>query len=314
MKFVSLLLQIHLISTQYNTRKMSNASNDRTSEGDPLPRRRDPGRRYGIVDFRALELLSQTDPTAATSHQAGLLQAILDHGDGYITSSDNLPANSRVRSTISREDRSIFQEHREDYDIFEERREEPHECAAYSAEDPFYDSDISIVESVLTTFDFDNKLYAPPPHASAEQINANLDISMQILPGLLAAPGIAMDPLSPRTTNAKIPSVSQKLVTKQDAADVADAKLAAAKKAQKDKDHAPAPPPMVYQPEGPSGEPAEKYRTGRLLGKGGFAICHEGELRGKRYGSRGHKYALKIVKAEMSQKRMQEKVRYYYHR
>lgn len=118
-----------------------------------------------------------------------------------------------------------------------------------------------------------------------------------------------MDPLSPRSTNIK---VLQKLVTKQDEADVANAKLAlAAKKAQKERDHAAPPPPVVYQPEGPSGEPAEKYRTGRLLGKGGFAICHEGELRGKRYGSRVYKFALKIVNAEMSQKKMQDKVRQY---
>ncbi|KAA6415917.1 MAG: PLK kinase [Lasallia pustulata] len=116
-----------------------------------------------------------------------------------------------------------------------------------------------------------------------------------------------MDPLSPRSTNIK---VLQKLVTKQDGADVANAKLAlAAKKAQKERDHAAPPPPIVYQPEGPSGEPAEKYRTGRLLGKGGFAICHEGELRGKRYGSRVYKFALKIVNAEMSQKKMQDKFR-----
>lgn len=115
-----------------------------------------------------------------------------------------------------------------------------------------------------------------------------------------------MDPLSPRSTNVQ---VSKKPVTKQVVAESANANLAAAKKIQKEKDHAPPPPPIVYQPEGPSGEPAEKYRTGRLLGKGGFAICHEGELRGKRYGSRVYKFALKIVKAEMNQKKMQEKVR-----
>lgn len=124
----------------------------------------------------------------------------------------------------------------------------------------------------------------------------------------LAVAQRAMDPLSPRSTNVKVPLIH---VTKQDVADVANAKMAVVKKAQKEKDHAPAPPSIVYQPEGPSGEPAEKYRTGRLLGKGGFAICHEGELRGKRYGSHVYKFALKIVKAEMSQKKMNEKVSQY---
>ncbi|KAK6613988.1 plk plk-unclassified protein kinase [Botrytis cinerea] len=43
--------------------------------------------------------------------------------------------------------------------------------------------------------------------------------------------------------------------------------------------------------------------TGRCLGKGGFAICYEGLLKGTR-----KKYALKIVKSHMSQKKMEQKV------
>ena len=289
---------------------MSNAPYTRTSGGVPVPSRTELGGTYRIEDLPTLEVLSLLDPEA-TIHQDRLLQNILNHAyNGYP------PAYSLVRYTEAREDNDISEEC-EDNDIPEECEdndipeecEEPLQPAVHSAEDPFHDSDRSIVESFATLFNFVNNFYGPvPTHASAEQINTNIDTLMQIYPGLLAAEETAMDPLSPRTTNAKISSISQKPVTKQDAADVANAKLAAAQKAQKEKDHAPAPPPMVYQPEGPSGEPAEKYRTGRLLGKGGFAICHEGELRGKRYGSRGHRFALKIVRAEMSQKRMQEKV------
>jgi hypothetical protein len=42
---------------------------------------------------------------------------------------------------------------------------------------------------------------------------------------------------------------------------------------------------------------------GGLLGKGGFAICHEAVLAGTR-----QKYALKIVKSVMPQKKMEQKV------
>jgi hypothetical protein len=43
---------------------------------------------------------------------------------------------------------------------------------------------------------------------------------------------------------------------------------------------------------------------GRALGKGGFAICHEGE-------SEGEQFALKIVKSHMSQDKMKQKVSPY---
>lgn len=256
---------------------MSNAPEATTSEGASLPRRAEQGVTCRIRDLPALELLSRTNPAAATILQTRLLEDILNHASNCPTISDRYPANS-LASTAE-------------------------EC-----EESSYDSDKSIVESIVTTSDSDNNFYGPPAHASAEQVDTNIEYLMQIFPRLLAAEETAMDPLSPRNTNAMISSVARKSTTKQDAADVAKARLAAAQKAQKEKDHAPAPPPMVYQPEGPSGEPAEKYRTGRLLGKGGFAICHEGELRGKRYGPRGYKFALKIVRTEMSQKRMQEKV------
>ena len=46
---------------------------------------------------------------------------------------------------------------------------------------------------------------------------------------------------------------------------------------------------------------------GRELGKGGFAICYEGTLLGQKYG-KNSTFALKIVKAKMGLKKMEEKV------
>lgn len=45
---------------------------------------------------------------------------------------------------------------------------------------------------------------------------------------------------------------------------------------------------------------------GRELGKGGFAICYEGTLLGHKHET--NKFALKIVKAKMGVKKMEEKV------
>ncbi|MCJ1417055.1 Cell cycle serine/threonine-protein kinase cdc5/MSD2 [Xylographa parallela] len=75
----------------------------------------------------------------------------------------------------------------------------------------------------------------------------------------------------------------------------------------KDKNHASPPPKYVIQPQGLLGEPGEKYSMGRELGKGGFAICYEGTLLGQKYG-KGSTFALKIVKANMGLKKMEEKV------
>ncbi|MCJ1436191.1 Cell cycle serine/threonine-protein kinase cdc5/MSD2 [Xylographa pallens] len=76
----------------------------------------------------------------------------------------------------------------------------------------------------------------------------------------------------------------------------------------KDKNHASPPPKYVIQPQGFLGEPGEKYSMGRELGKGGFAICYEGTLLGQKYG-KGSTFALKIVKANMGLKKMEEKFR-----
>ena len=95
-----------------------------------------------------------------------------------------------------------------------------------------------------------------------------------------------------------------------------DAKKAeAAKKALKEKDYAPPPPEWVLQPPIAKGGLAEKFKTGRCLGKGGFAICYEGELRGRKNGVEKRIFALKVVKAAMSQRKMEEKVcRHYFRR
>ena len=89
-----------------------------------------------------------------------------------------------------------------------------------------------------------------------------------------------------------------------------DAALAKAteRKAEKEKNHASPPPTYVLQPPGPDGTREEKYMTGRLLGKGGFAICHEAKLMGSKQKGKGNRFALKIVKAKMGIKKMEEKV------
>lgn len=69
------------------------------------------------------------------------------------------------------------------------------------------------------------------------------------------------------------------------------------------KDHAPPPPAEVHEPKCADRPNGAIYTTGRLLGKGGFAICYEGLLSGT------HKlFALKIVKSKMPQKKMEQKV------
>ena len=78
--------------------------------------------------------------------------------------------------------------------------------------------------------------------------------------------------------------------------------------ANKDKNHAPPPPKVVAEP---GGELGVKYETGKLLGRGGFAVCYEGTIMGHKYGKNLPKFALKIVKAKMGMKKMEEKVRLF---
>ncbi|GFF38791.1 probable serine/threonine-protein kinase CCRP1 [Aspergillus udagawae] len=106
-----------------------------------------------------------------------------------------------------------------------------------------------------------------------------------------------MEALSPRSTNHLIrPKVSmeRKVLDKNAAA------AAAAQKAASSKIHAPPPPSLVAEPA----EGGERYSTGAFLGKGGFAICYEGTLL-----RNGRVFAMKVVRSEMAQKKMQEKFR-----
>lgn len=100
-----------------------------------------------------------------------------------------------------------------------------------------------------------------------------------------------MEALSPRDVNA-LPKRSTDL----------KAKAAAQLKTTKNKDHPPPPPPQVIEPPSADRKNGAAYQVGKLLGKGGFAICYEGK-----YAETGKRYALKIVKSQMPVK-MQQKV------
>ncbi|EEH46924.1 PLK/PLK1 protein kinase [Paracoccidioides brasiliensis Pb18] len=102
-----------------------------------------------------------------------------------------------------------------------------------------------------------------------------------------------MEALSPRSTNI-LPK------PKVDPMKKTSVKDAPPQKARPSKHHAPPPPPIIREPE----DGGEEYITGKFLGKGGFAVCYEGKLaRNERV------YAMKVVKSEMNQKKMEEKFR-----
>ncbi len=115
-----------------------------------------------------------------------------------------------------------------------------------------------------------------------------------------------MEALSPRSANIQ---VKPKVIRQKELAVEEAKKIEAIKKAQKEKEYAPAPPEWVLQPPINGGGLAEKFQTGKCIGRGGFAICYEGWLRNKKQGAEKSLYALKVVKANMSQKKMEEKVR-----
>lgn len=73
----------------------------------------------------------------------------------------------------------------------------------------------------------------------------------------------------------------------------------ASKSSSASKNHADPPPSIVTEPE----EDAEQYSIGGFLGKGGFAVCYEGTL-----ARNGRVFAMKVVKSQMPQKKMEEKV------
>ncbi|CZS98326.1 related to protein kinase CDC5 [Rhynchosporium agropyri] len=106
--------------------------------------------------------------------------------------------------------------------------------------------------------------------------------------------GVDMEALSPRDANAHI-RVKQTLKSKM-------APVAAKMANSKEKDHPPPPPSEVHEPPSSDRPNGAIYKTGKCLGKGGFAICYDGQLAGTK-----KKYALKIVKSHMPQKKMEQK-------
>ncbi|KAL4893260.1 hypothetical protein BDV59DRAFT_177889 [Aspergillus ambiguus] len=106
-----------------------------------------------------------------------------------------------------------------------------------------------------------------------------------------------MEALSPRSTNQMI---KPKVPMERKVLDKNAVAAQTAQKASSSKNHAPPPPSIVVEPE----EDGERYSTGAFLGKGGFAICYEGTL-----ARNGRVFAMKVVKSEMGQKKMQEKFR-----
>ena len=108
-----------------------------------------------------------------------------------------------------------------------------------------------------------------------------------------------MEPLSPRAANIQ---------AKPKASGKAAVKPSEAKKIANQKEHAPKPPAVVVQPPLDGTSVSETYKTGDHLGKGGFAVCYEGELQCRKDKMRDHIYALKIVPAKMNHKKMEDKV------
>lgn len=102
-----------------------------------------------------------------------------------------------------------------------------------------------------------------------------------------------MEALSPRDVNLHIKSKPPLPKTQS---------KPPAKLTQKEKDHPPPPPAEVREPPSSDRKHGAIYETGKCLGKGGFAICYEGQLAGTR-----KRYALKIVKSYMPQKKMEQK-------
>ncbi|KAL1842283.1 hypothetical protein VTJ49DRAFT_5668 [Mycothermus thermophilus] len=100
-----------------------------------------------------------------------------------------------------------------------------------------------------------------------------------------------MEALSPRDANAQRPPRVQELKTK----------AAAQLKSSRDKEHPPPPPNHVVEPPSSDRKDGAVYQVGKLLGKGGFAICYEAKAAGA-----SKRVALKIVKSKMPTKMEQK--------
>lgn len=100
---------------------------------------------------------------------------------------------------------------------------------------------------------------------------------------------LTMEPLSPRDINAQRPRQNEP-------------KKKATALAKAAKEHPPPPPAEVHEPPSSDRRDGATYAVGKLLGKGGFAVCYDGRL-----ASTGERHALKIVKSHMPSK-MEQKV------
>ncbi|KAI0019559.1 protein kinase-like domain-containing protein [Xylariomycetidae sp. FL0641] len=105
--------------------------------------------------------------------------------------------------------------------------------------------------------------------------------------------GTYTDALSPRDANAQLPIRTTENPKVKAAV--------ASKPPQKEKELPLQPPPDVFEPPSSDRRDGAVYRVGKMLGKGGFAVCYEGTLPGQR-----KKYALKIVKSKMPSKMEQK--------
>ncbi|KAI8208892.1 Serine/threonine-protein kinase plo1 [Colletotrichum sp. SAR 10_76] len=109
---------------------------------------------------------------------------------------------------------------------------------------------------------------------------------------LVAKGGVDLEALSPRDANAqRMPKAIEMKTTKP----------VAQLKAAKDKEPPPQPPAAVDEPPSSDRPNGAVYQVGRMLGKGGFAVCYQGYLMPER-----KKYALKIVRSQMPSKMMQK--------
>lgn len=110
---------------------------------------------------------------------------------------------------------------------------------------------------------------------------------------LLAKGGVDLEALSPRDANAqRVPK----------AIEMKTSKPVVQLKAAKDKEPPPQPPANVEEPPANDRPDGAVYQIGKMLGKGGFAVCYTGYHLPER-----KKYALKIVRSQMPSK-MQQKV------
>ncbi|KAI1827979.1 Pkinase-domain-containing protein [Xylaria intraflava] len=110
---------------------------------------------------------------------------------------------------------------------------------------------------------------------------------------LAAKQGAYTDALSPRDANAQLASR---------AIEFAKPKAAVASKPlPKEKEPPLQPPAQVFEPPSSDRKDGAVYQIGKMLGKGGFAVCYEGQLPGHR-----KKYALKVVKSKMPTKMEQK--------